>query len=68
MKHNLSGKKVCIKPGGLQFTLRASEVFAGIIDGTLKITIGGTYPLAEAHRAHVDLAGRRTTGKLLLIP
>ena len=26
------------------------------------------YPLAEAARAHEDLAARRTTGKLLLLP
>jgi len=28
----------------------------------------GTYPLDEAARAHDDLAARRTTGKLLLLP
>jgi NADPH2:quinone reductase len=27
-----------------------------------------TYPLAEAAQAHRDLEGRKTTGKLLLIP
>jgi NADPH2:quinone reductase len=32
------------------------------------VRIGGTYPLAEAARAHADLASRRTSGKLLLIP
>ena len=36
--------------------------------GELSVSIGGRYPLAEAARAHEDLAGRRTTGKLLLIP
>ncbi|MGW5938298.1 quinone oxidoreductase family protein [Streptomyces celluloflavus] len=51
-----------------EFEWRAGEVFAGIADGTLRVTIGGTYPLAEAHRAHADLAARRTTGKLLLVP
>ncbi|MEU7137671.1 quinone oxidoreductase [Streptomyces sp. NPDC046261] len=51
-----------------EFAWRAGEVFDAIADGTLKITIGGTYPLAEAHRAHADLAARRTTGKLLLVP
>jgi NADPH:quinone reductase len=30
--------------------------------------LGGTYPLAEAARAQEDLAGRRTTGKVLLDP
>ncbi|WP_326809863.1 quinone oxidoreductase [Streptomyces scopuliridis] len=51
-----------------EFTWRAGEVFAGITDGTLRITIGGTYPLARARDAHADLAARRTTGKLLLVP
>jgi NADPH2:quinone reductase len=32
------------------------------------VRIGGRYPVAEAARAHDDLAARRTTGKLLLIP
>ncbi|HWO59682.1 MAG TPA: quinone oxidoreductase [Umezawaea sp.] len=47
---------------------RAGELFAAILDGSLKIAIGGRYPLAEARRAHEDLQGRRTTAKLLLIP
>jgi NADPH:quinone reductase-like Zn-dependent oxidoreductase len=36
--------------------------------GVLKVRIGGTYPLAEASRAHADMESRTTTGKLLLIP
>lgn len=51
-----------------EFEWRAGEVFRGIADGTLTFTVAGTYPLAEAHRAHADLAARRTSGKLLLIP
>jgi NADPH:quinone reductase len=47
---------------------RAGEVFDAILDGSLRITIGGRYPLAEASRAHQDLQARRTTGKLLLLP
>jgi NADPH:quinone reductase len=47
---------------------RAGDLFAGIADGTLRIAIGGRYPLAEAARAYDDLEGRRTTGKLLLVP
>ncbi|MEV6226285.1 quinone oxidoreductase [Saccharopolyspora shandongensis] len=47
---------------------RAEELFAWIAAGTLKIRIGGTYPLPDARRAHEDLEGRRTTGKLLLLP
>lgn len=51
-----------------ELTWRAGEVFDAVRDGSLRITTGGTYPLAEASRAHEDLQGRRTTGKLLLLP
>jgi NADPH:quinone reductase len=51
-----------------ELTWRAGEVFDAILDGSLRISIGGRYPLAEARRAHADLQGRRTTGKLLLLP
>jgi len=47
---------------------RAKELFDTILAGDLTIRIGGKYPLADAGRAHEDLQGRRTTGKLLLIP
>jgi len=47
---------------------RARDVFNGIADGTLKLRIEHTYPLAEAAQAHRDLEARRTTGKLILIP
>lgn len=44
------------------------DVLAQVADGSLRLTIGETYPLAEAARAQDDLAGRRTSGKLLLDP
>lgn len=47
---------------------RASAVFSMIAAGKLNLRIQHTYPLAEAQRAHRDLEGRKTTGKLLLIP
>ena len=47
---------------------RAADLFAWIGDGSLSVRIGGRYPLAEACRAHEDLASRRTTGKLLILP
>lgn len=47
---------------------RAREVFGWVGAGELDVRIGGRYPLAEARRAHEDLEGRRTTGKLLLLP
>jgi NADPH:quinone reductase len=47
---------------------RASAVFGMIREGKLKLRIEHVYPLAEAQRAHRDLEGRKTTGKLLLLP
>lgn len=47
---------------------RAGAVFGMMAAGKLKLRIEHTYPLAEAQRAHRDLEGRKTTGKLLLIP
>jgi len=47
---------------------RSGAVFAMIAAGKLKLRIEHTYPLTEAQRAHRELEGRKTTGKLLLIP
>ncbi|MBK1788197.1 quinone oxidoreductase family protein [Prauserella cavernicola] len=47
---------------------RTGEVFGAVADGTLDIRIGARYPLAQARQAHEDLQGRRTTGKVLLLP
>lgn len=47
---------------------RVDDLFGRILDGSLKIRVGGTYPLAEAAQAHRDLEGRKTTAKLLLVP
>jgi len=47
---------------------RAGELFEWLSKGELDVRIGGEYPLADARRAQEDLAARRTTGKLLLIP
>jgi len=47
---------------------RAKDVFGWVADGWLRVQVGGTYPLADAAQAQQDLAGRRTTGKLLLQP
>jgi NADPH:quinone reductase len=51
-----------------ELTWRAGEVFDAILGGSLRIRVGGRYPLTDAGRAHQDLQGRRTTGKLLLLP
>lgn len=47
---------------------RSGAVFGMIAAGKLKLRIEHIYPLAEAQQAHRDLEGRKTTGKLLLIP
>lgn len=47
---------------------RAGDVLGGVADGSLKLRIEHTYPLAQAAQAHRDLEARRTTGKVLLIP
>jgi NADPH2:quinone reductase len=53
---------------GPELQERARELFAWIGDGSLRVTIGGRYPLDRARQAHEDLTARRTTGKLLLVP
>ncbi|WP_377644308.1 quinone oxidoreductase family protein [Oryzobacter terrae] len=47
---------------------RAGEVLGAVADGSLHVAVGGRYPLADAARAYDDLEGRRTQGKLLLLP
>ena len=47
---------------------RASAVFEMIAEGKLKLRIEHIYALKDAQQAHRDLEGRKTTGKLLLIP
>lgn len=47
---------------------RATDVLNMISSGKLKLRIEHLYPLKDAQQAHRDLEGRKTTGKLLLIP
>ena len=47
---------------------RSAQLFDWIAEGKLKIHIGGVYPLADAAKAHADMASRATKGKLLLLP
>jgi NADPH2:quinone reductase len=46
----------------------SAQLFDWIVDGKLKIRIGGEYPLSEAAQAHAHMESRKTTGKLLLVP
>lgn len=57
----------CLEKPGM-FTDALSDLFARLVRGQLEVIVGGTYPLAEAAQAHIDLRARRTTGKLLLDP
>jgi len=47
---------------------RAGAVLGWVGSGKLRVRMEHTYPLAEAAQAQMDIAGRKTTGKLLLIP
>jgi len=47
---------------------RAGEVLGWIRDGKIKLRIEHQFPLAQAADAHQALEGRKTSGKILLIP
>jgi NADPH:quinone reductase len=47
---------------------RSNDVFTSISQGTLRIHIDKTFPLAQAAEAHRYLEERKTEGKVLLIP
>lgn len=47
---------------------RASDLFAWLASGKLRLRMEFEYPLTKAAEAHKALEGRKTTGKILLIP
>ncbi len=47
---------------------RAHDVLGWVDSGKLKLRIDRIYPLSEAAEAHRDLEGRKTAGKILLLP
>lgn len=51
-----------------ELLMRARDVLGWVADGTLAVRIGAEYPLAEAGEAQRALAGRETTGKVVLVP
>ncbi|GAC1485550.1 MAG: zinc-binding dehydrogenase [Solirubrobacteraceae bacterium] len=53
-------------PGMLDEAL--ADLFARAARNELRVVIGGTFPLAQAAQAQIELAARRTSGKLLLDP
>jgi NADPH2:quinone reductase len=46
----------------------ATRLFSMITSGAIKVSIGSTFPLAEAADAHRAIEQRATTGSTLLIP
>jgi NADPH2:quinone reductase len=51
-----------------ELAARAEGIFTMIGKGQLKLRIEHTYKLTGAQEAHRDLEGRKTTGKLLILP
>jgi NADPH2:quinone reductase len=51
-----------------ELELRAGAVLGAVAAGRLAVRIGARFPLVEAAEAHRALEGRRTTGKVLLVP
>jgi NADPH2:quinone reductase len=47
---------------------RAEELLGWIREGTLRVRMEFEFPLKDAPEAHRALEGRRTTGKVLLVP
>ena len=47
---------------------RAGAVLGAVQRGEISVAVGATFPLADAASAHRALAGRETTGKVLLLP
>ena len=47
---------------------RAGDVLGWVADGSLKVRIDREFPLAQAAAAQRELEGRRTKGKVVLIP
>jgi NADPH:quinone reductase len=72
---NQKGGLFVTRPALAQYTAtreellwRAESVFSWVGNNTLDVRIGSTYSLGDATQAHRDLEGRKTAGKLLLIP
>ncbi len=72
---NQKGGLYVTRPAIAQYTAdreellwRAESLFSWIEQDNLNVRIGGTYELSDAAQAHEDLEGRKTTGKLILIP
>jgi len=72
---NAKGGLFLTRPSLAHYTLtreellrRAGDVLGWAASGELKVVIGARFPLSRAGEAHRELEGRRTTGKVLLLP
>jgi NADPH2:quinone reductase len=72
---NTKGGLFLTRPSLVQYTAtreellwRASDVLGWAAAGELKVRIGARFPLPEAAEAQRQLSGRKTTGKVLLLP
>ena len=54
--------------GRKELEWRSGDVLSAIATGKLKLRIEHRYALSDAQQAHRALEGRKTTGKLLLVP
>jgi len=52
----------------IELEIRARDLFNWIERGELSVRVGAEFALADAAKAHQALAGRKTTGKVLLVP
>lgn len=46
----------------------ASSVFEAVLSGKVRLDVAQRYPLAEAAKAHAELAARKTVGATVLVP
>ena len=44
------------------------ELASALCDGHLRLSVSRSFPLADAAAAHIEIEGRRTTGKIILLP
>ena len=51
-----------------EFSWRAGELLSAIAAGTITVTVGNRYRLADAADAHRDLEARKTVGSVVLLP
>jgi NADPH2:quinone reductase len=52
------------RPGMFEEAL--TDLFARAADGSVRVVTGPTYALSDAKQAQIDLAGRKTSGKVTL--